>query len=52
MNTKNNQINASKNLGKLPTWDLKDLYPSQNDKSLNRDLNNINLLGILIVIGT
>ena len=41
MNTKNNQINASKNLGKLPTWDLKDLYPSQNDKSLNRDLNNI-----------
>ena len=41
MNTKNNQINASKNLEKLPTWDLKDLYPSQNDKSLNRDLNNI-----------
>ena len=41
MNTKNNQINASKKLGKLPTWDLKDLYLSQNDKSLNRDLNNI-----------
>jgi oligoendopeptidase F len=41
MNTKNNQINASKNLGKLPTWNLKDLYPSQNDKNLTRDLNNI-----------
>jgi len=41
MNTKNNQINAPKNLGKLPTWNLKDLYPSQNDKSLTRDLNNI-----------
>ena len=41
MNTKNNQTNASKNLGKLPIWNLKDLYPSQNDKNLNRDLNNI-----------
>ena len=41
MNTKNNQTNASKNLGKLPIWNLKDLYPSQNDNSLSRDLNNI-----------
>ena len=41
MNTKNNQTNASKNLGKLPIWNLKDLYPSQNDNSLTRDLNNI-----------
>ena len=41
MNTKNNQINASKNLEKLPTWNLKDLYPSQNNKNLTRDLNNI-----------
>ena len=35
MNTKNNQTNASKNLGKLPTWNLKDLYLSQNDKGLS-----------------
>ncbi len=41
MNTKNNQTNASKNTGKLPIWNLKDLYPSQNDKNLTRDLNNI-----------
>ena len=41
MNKKNNQINALKNLGKLPIWNLKDLYLSQNDKSLTRDLNNI-----------
>ena len=41
MNTKNNQTNASKNLGKLPTWNLKDLYLSQNHKGLSRDLNNI-----------
>ena len=41
MNTKNNQTNASKNLGKLPIWNLKDLYLSQNDKGLSRDLNNI-----------
>ena len=41
MNIKNNQTNASKKLGKLPIWSLKDLYLSQNDKSLSRDLNNI-----------
>ena len=41
MNIKNNQTNASKNLGKLPIWNLKDLYLSQNDKGLSRDLNNI-----------
>ncbi|MBD1147496.1 M3 family oligoendopeptidase [Pelagibacterales bacterium SAG-MED31] len=41
MNTKNNQTNASKNFGKLPIWNLKDLYLSQNDKCLSRDLNNI-----------
>ncbi len=41
MNTKNNQINALNNLGKLPIWNLKDLYLSQNDKSLIKDLNNI-----------
>ena len=41
MNTKNNQTNASKNPGKLPIWNLKDLYLSQNDKGLSRDLNNI-----------
>ncbi len=41
MNIKNNQTNALNNLGKLPIWNLKDLYLSQNDKSLIRDLNNI-----------
>ena len=41
MNTKNNQTNASKNHGKLPVWNLKDLYKSHNDKSLIRDLNAI-----------
>ena len=41
MNTKNNQTNALKSLGKLPVWNLKDLYLSQNDKDLIRDLNNI-----------
>ena len=41
MNTKNNQINESKNHGKLPVWNLKDLYNSHNDKSLIRDLNDI-----------
>ena len=41
MNTKNNQTNALKKSGKLPIWNLKDLYLSQNDKSLTRDLNYI-----------
>ena len=41
MNTKNNQTNAQNNLGKLPIWNLKDLYISQKNKSLIRDLNNI-----------
>ena len=41
MNTKNNQTNAQNNLGKLPIWNLKDLYLSKKNKSLIRDLNNI-----------
>ena len=41
MNTKNNQTNAQNNLGKLPIWNLKDLYLSQKNKSLIKDLNNI-----------
>ena len=41
MNTKINQTNASKNNGKLPVWNLKDLYNSHNDKSLIRELSNI-----------
>ncbi len=41
MNIKNNQTNAQNNLGKLPIWNLKDLYLSQKDKSLIRDLNII-----------
>ena len=41
MNIKNNQTNALKNSQKLPIWDLKDLYLSQNDKELSRDLNKI-----------
>ena len=43
MNAKNNQINEVKNLGKLPIWNLKDLYPSQNDKKLIKDLKILNL---------
>jgi len=41
MNNKNNQINGEKNLGKLPVWNLKDLYSSQTDKNLTKDLNII-----------
>jgi oligoendopeptidase F len=41
MNTKNNQTNGLKNTEKLPIWDLKDLYLSQNDRELSRDLNKI-----------
>ena len=41
MNTKNNQTNASKSHGKLPVWNLNDLYNSHNDKGLTRDLNDI-----------
>ena len=41
MNTKNNQTNALKNIEKLPIWNLKDLYLSQNDKELSRDLKKI-----------
>ena len=41
MNTKNNQTNTSKSHGKLPVWNLNDLYNSHNDKSLTRDLNDI-----------
>ena len=41
MNTKNNQTNGLKKTEKLPIWDLKDLYLSQNDKELSRDLNKI-----------
>ncbi|MBI04590.1 MAG: oligoendopeptidase F [Pelagibacteraceae bacterium] len=41
MNANNNQINEEKNLGKLPIWNLKDLYYSQNDKRLIKDLNII-----------
>ena len=43
MNAKNNQINEVKNLGKLPIWNLKDLYPSQNDKKLIKDLKIIKI---------
>jgi len=41
MKTINNQTNEAKNLGKLPVWNLKDLYSSQKDKSLTRDLHII-----------
>ena len=41
MKVKNNQINASKNLGKLPIWNLKDLYVSKNDRNLTADLDII-----------
>ncbi len=41
MNNKNNQINEVKNLGKLPVWNLRDLYISKTDKNLTKDLNII-----------
>ena len=41
MNNKNNQINEVKNLGKLPVWNLRDLYISKTDKNLTKDLSII-----------
>ena len=49
MNIKNNQTNAQNKLGKLPIWNLKDLYLSQKDKSLIRDLNITILVDQLIL---
>jgi len=33
--------NMEKNLGKMPTWDLSDLYSSINDPKINEDLKKI-----------
>ena len=34
---------SKKNLGKLPVWNLKDLYPSTNSTLIKSDLNNLRL---------
>ena len=44
MTTKTNKRlhqNKSNNLGKLPIWDLGDLYNSTNDNKITSDLNFI-----------
>ncbi len=35
---------SKKNLGKLPVWNLKDLYQSPNSTNLKNDLNNLRLI--------
>ena len=41
MKQKNYQNLTKNTLGKLPVWNLKDLYVSTNDKNLNNDLNQL-----------
>ena len=46
MTTKTNkrlQQNQSNNLGKLPIWDLGDLYNSSKDNKITSDLNFIKI---------
>ena len=46
MTTKTNkrlQQNQSNNLGKLPIWDLSDLYNSSKDNKITLDLNFIKI---------
>ena len=38
---KNIEIKNSKKLGKLPIWNLSDLYHSTNDKNIKSDLDII-----------
>ncbi len=44
MKQKNYQILTKNTLGKLPVWNLKDLYESPNDKNLNIDLNQLRII--------
>ena len=43
MKQKNYQISTKNTLGKLPIWNLKDLYESPKAKKLNNDLNNLRI---------
>ena len=43
MKQKNYQNSIKKNLGKLPIWNLGDLYESPNSKKLRDDLSNLSL---------
>ena len=41
MKHQNYQDLSKKNLGKLPVWNLKDLYHSPNSSILKNDLDNL-----------
>ena len=43
MKQKNYQNSTKNNLGKLPIWNLKDLYESPKAKKLNNDLNKLRI---------
>ena len=44
MKQKNYQDSIKKNLGKLPIWNLGDLYESPNSKKLRDDLSNLSII--------
>ncbi len=44
MKQKYYQISTKNTLGKLPIWNLKDLYESPKDKKLNNDLNKLRII--------
>ena len=44
MKQKNYQNSIKKNLGKLPIWNLGDLYESPNSKKLRDDLSNLSII--------
>ena len=44
MKQKNYQNSIKKNLGKLPIWNLADLYESPNSKKLRDDLRNLGII--------
>ena len=44
MKQKNYQNSTKNTLGKLPVWNLKDLYESPKAKSLDNDLNRLRLI--------
>ena len=44
MKQKNYQISTKNSLGKLPIWNLKDLYESPKARKLNNDLNKLRIL--------
>ena len=43
MKHKNKQTSQLKNLGKLPIWNLRDLYKSTNSKELSDDLHQLKI---------